>query len=172
MSLLARLDLEDLSPSGLWAALDDATRDEAVRSVYKDKQGNGKLEADMAIAKALRFRPSAVRQLPLERRVSYLLKAVHVDDPLASTLLLALHLDDRVEILQAFLDELGIPQQDGLIDEGYELDPPEADALTRAANCIYERFDAPRSDLYLAALIALDPVTWGALRSVLTTRGS
>ncbi len=99
MSLLTRLDLDELSPAGLWSALDDATREEAVRSVYNDGPGGGKLEADMAIANALRFRPGAVKQLPLERRVGYMLKAVHIDDGLASTILLAFHLDGRAEIL-------------------------------------------------------------------------
>lgn len=170
MSLLARLDLDDLSPSGLWSALDDATREEAVRSVYNDGPGGGKLEADMAIARALRFRPDAVKQLPLERRVGYLLKAVHVDDGLASTILLALHLDGRAEILEAFLDELEIPQQGGLIAEDYEPQPPDRDKLARAVDTVYERFDAPQTDLYLAALIALDPATWGTLRDVIAAR--
>jgi len=170
MSLLARLDLDELSPAGLWAKLDDATREEAVRSVYNDGPGGGKLEADMAIAKALRFRPGAVKQLPLERRVGYLLKAVHIDDGLASTILLAFHLDGRAEILQAFLDELGIPQQGGLIDDGYELQPPDREELERATNLVCERFGAAQTDLYLAALLALDPVTWGALRDIMAAR--
>ncbi len=170
MSLLARLDLDELSPAGLWSQLDDATREEAVRSVYNDGPGGGKLEADMAIANALRFRPDAVKQLPLERRVGYLLKAVHIDDSLASTILLALHLNGRAAILQTFLDELGIPQTGGLIDEGYDLQPPDAEALARASASVYERFDAPKTDLYLAALVALDPVTWGGLRDVIAAR--
>ena len=172
MSLLARLDLDELSPAGLWSQLDDTTREEAVRSVYNDGPGGGKLEADRAIANALRFRPDAVKQLPLERRVGYLLKAVHIDDSLASTILLAFHLDERAGILQAFLDELGIPQQNGLIDEAYDLEPPDAAALRRAATCVYERFAAPQTDLYLAALLALDPTTWGALRDVIAGRRS
>ena len=170
MSLLTRLDLDELSPAGLWSRLDDATREEAVRSVYDDGPGGGKLEANMAIANALRFRPDAVKQLPLERRVNYLLKAVHIDDSLATTILLALHLNGRAAILQTFLDELGIPQTGGLIDEGYDLQPPDAEALTRATAAICERFDAPQADLYLAALVAMDPVTWGGLRDVIAAR--
>jgi hypothetical protein len=170
MSLLTRLDLDELSPAGLWSALDDATREEAVRSVYNDGPGGGKLEADMAIANALRFRPGAVKQLPLERRVGYMLKAVHIDDGLASTILLAFHLDGRADILEAFLDELGIPQQGGLIEEGYELQPPDREELARAVDTVYERFDVPRTDLYLAALLALDPVTWSGLRDVIVAR--
>ncbi|NIL99442.1 MAG: hypothetical protein GTN89_00405 [Acidobacteria bacterium] len=170
MSLLARLDLEELTPAALWSALDDATREAALRSVYGDGPGGGKVEADVAIAKALRFRPNAVKQLPLERRVGYLMKNVHVDDSLATTFLLALHLNDRSEMLQTFLDDLEIPQQDGLIDESYDLQPPEPQALARASSTIYEKFGSERSDLYLAALIAMDAVTWGALGQILAAR--
>lgn len=170
MSLLSRLDLGELSPAALWLALDDSTREEAVRSVYVDGAGESKLEADVAIARALRFRPGAVKQLPLERRVGYLLKNVHVDDSLATTFLLALHLNDRSEMLETFLDELRIPQRGGLIDEGHDLQPPEREALERASATIYEKFGSERSDLYFAALIAMDGVTWGALGEILAAR--
>jgi len=170
MSLLARLELDELSPAALWSALDDATREEAVRAVYADARGSAKVEADVAIARALRFRPGAVKQLPLERRVGYLMKNVHVDDSLATTFLLALHLNDRSEMLETFLDELEIPQQGGLIDEGFDLQPPEPEALARASATVYEKFGSERSDLYLAALIAMDGVTWGALGEILAAR--
>jgi len=168
-SVLSQVELEGLSPAGLWSALDDVTREEAVRSVYRNGSGGGKIEADIAIANALRFRPGAVKKLPLKRRINYLLKTVHVDDSLASTILLALHLNGRVEILKGFLDHLGIPQEDGLIDEGYDIEPPDAGALSEAASAIYQRFDAAKVDLYLAALVALDPQTWGGLREVLAS---
>jgi hypothetical protein len=172
MSILETLDLEDLSPSRLWTHLDDATREEAVRSAYNDGTQGSKVEADMAIANALRFRPNAVRQLPLERRVAYMLKNVYADDNLASTMLLALHLDRRVALLGTFLDELGIPQSGGLIDDDYDLETPGAEALERAAAAAYEKFDEAEVDLYLAALLALDPGTWGALREVIAGRAA
>lgn len=172
MSILKTLDLEELSPSQLWSQLDDATREEAVRSAYNDGTQGSKVEADMAIANALRFRPNAVRQLPLERRVAYMLKNVYTDDNLASTLLLALHLDRRVSILETFLEELGIPQSGGLIDDEYDLDTPGAEALDKAATATYEKFDDAEVDLYLAALLALDPDTWSGLREVIAGRAA
>lgn len=141
-----------------------------MRSAYNDGTAGGKAEADRAITGALRFRPATVRQLPLERRVAYMLKNVHVDDALAATLLLALHLDRRSELLGAFLDELGIPQKAGLIEEGYDLEPPQLETLVRASKSVYERFDAAQVDLYFSALLALDPDTWSGLRDVIAAR--
>lgn len=170
MSLLSRIDLNGLSPGRLWTQLDAATREAAVRSAYNGGTDGSKVEADLAIAQALHFRPNAVRQLPLDRRVNYLLKSVHVDDSLASTMLLALHLDRRSEMLEAFLGELGIPQSGGLIDETYDLGPPDAAALARASTAAYKKFESDAVDVYLAALVALDPDTWGALRDVVAAR--
>ena len=170
MSLLSTLDLDSLTPVSLWTSLDETTRESAVRAAYKGGTQSSKLEADMAIARSLRFRPAAVKQLPLERRVGYVMKNVPMDDGLASTLLMALHLGDRSEILEAFLDLLGIPHDDGLIDEEYDLEPPANDALERVTGQLYDTFEAPHVDLYLAALVALDPETWEGVRAVLDAR--
>ena len=82
---------------------------------------------------------------------------------LASSLLLALHLEQRRPILGAFLDALGVPHRDGLIDEDHELQAPDAKALKQAVAKIAGSFDPAEVDLYLATLLALDPGTWTGL---------
>jgi hypothetical protein len=156
------------SPAALWGSLDPSIREQAARSVYSGETvpPTGRAEADAAIAAAIRFRPNAVRRLPVERRIGYLLKAVRVDDGLASTLLLALHLDRRVELLETFLARLGIPNEGGLIDDAYELTPPEPAALAPAVAELRERFAADEVELYLASLRAIDPETWAGLAEV------
>ena len=127
MTLLSKVNLDELSPAELWPLLDDPTRRLAADSLYRGAGADvsGRREADRAIASAVRFRESAVRQLPVERRVQYLLDAVQPDDSLASSLLISLHLAHHSEMLGAFLDRLGIPQQGGLIDESHTLSSPE-----------------------------------------------
>ena len=71
---------------------------------------------------------------------------------------------------ETFLDDLGIPQDGGLIDEGFDLQPPQHEILTQASEKAYERFETDQVDLYLAALVALDPQTWEGLRSVMSDR--
>ena len=43
------------------------------------------------------------------------------DDSLATSLLLALHLGRRQPLLSAFLDRMGIPHDEGMIDPDHEL---------------------------------------------------
>ena len=158
---LRDLTPEKLTSTGVWAAIDPQTRRLAAESLYED--ATARREADGAIASALRFREAKVRQLPVQRRVDYLLRSVHPDDSLASSLLLALHLGHRRPLLGSFLTRLGIPHEDGIIDPDHQLDPPDADQLGEAVGRLYETFPGPEVELYLASLVALDPDSWSDL---------
>lgn len=172
MSLLHKLALDRLTPLRLWEALDGQTRLEAARALYRRDWGDAstKREADLSIAAAMRFRDSAIRQLPLERRAQYLSKPRIPTDSLASSLLMALHLEERNQILEAFLDALGIPHEGGLIDEGHELDPPNEEDVERASDALFGRFSEDRVETYLASLVAMDAGTWGGVARFLESR--
>jgi hypothetical protein len=152
------LVLEDLTTAQLWQALDPETRTHAAESLYADKAL--RREGDHAIATQLRFREVAVRKLPIDQRVSHLLRSVRPDDSLAATLLLALHMGDRRPLLEAFLTELDIPHQGGIIDEDHELTPPDPDHLTNAVSHIYDNFPDTEVTIYLTTLHAMDPASW------------
>ncbi len=169
MTLLARLPLDDLTPQLLWKELDRDTRDEAARALYSQRPG--RQEADAAMATAIRFRESAVRKLPLEKRVGYLVERV-TDDALATSLLMALHLERRTPLLGAFLDHLEIPHEDGLIDERHLPDPLPAARLAGALGTLEGRFPAAQIEVYVATLLALDGETWSGLRQVVAERRS
>ncbi len=149
------------TPVRVWNALDDATRRLAAESLYADAAG--RREGDLAIAQALRFREQAVKKLPVAQRVAYVLKAVRGDDNVASSLLLALHLQQRAPLLEAFLGELGIPNDGGMIDEEFDLEPPSAEALGKAVERVRADFPAEHVRVYLQSLVALDGVTWAGL---------
>jgi len=162
---MSDLSLDDLSPATLWPQLDRETQQLAAEALYLDTVA--RREADQAIAAAIRFRDAAVRRLPAAERVRYLLKAVRPDDSLASALLLAMHLEHRRPLLSAFLDKLGIPQDDGVIDADFDLEPPAVEQLSSATRELRENFPHDDVQLYMASLIALDPDAWGGLTELL-----
>jgi hypothetical protein len=151
----------------LWTKLDRDVKALAARSLYNHDWGDAapRREADLAIARALRFREAAVRQLPVEKRAEYLVR-LRPDESLATSLLLALHLEARRPMLCAFLDALGLPHEAGLIDAAYDLKPIPGEKIEPAAAALYERFPRAEVDLYLASLKTLDPETWDALPDV------
>ena len=166
MTLLQDLSLDELTPVRLWSALDQPTRVQAAEALFEgDPSLRG--QAHEAIAAALRFRVGGVRKLSVGKRVDYLARVVRPEHELASSLLMALHLGRRQDLLRSFLDELSIPNEDGLIDGEHELGAVEAAALGSAVAAVRTRFDATEVDLYMASLLALDPDVWGALAPLL-----
>jgi hypothetical protein len=148
--------------------MDPETRALAARSLYTYRwdDPSTRAEANQAIASSLRFREQAVRQLPVEKRVQYLARAVRPDDGLASSLLMALHLDQRKELLETFLNELGIPQKEGVIASDHQLEPADPEQLAPAVDRLCERFPDEEVQLYLFSLMAMDPDVWGGLAGI------
>lgn len=166
------LDFRNLTPARLWRSLEADERVLSARAFFTHAWGDpaARREGEMAIARALRFREDAVRKLPIEKRAAYLAKAVQPPDSLAGSLLLALHLEERRELLGAFLDALGVPHERGMIAEDHDLKPFAQEALAHAAGALDARFPAREVDVYLAALLALDSGTWEGLADVLESR--
>ena len=169
MSVASRVDLSQCAPSQLWASLAPEVRLAAARSLYSHDWGEAgtRREADFAIMQGMRFRESAVRQLPVDRRAQYLARSIRPNDSLAGSMLLALHLEQRRAMLSAFLDSLKIPHAGGLIAEDHDMKPPSAATLQTAAKTLFERFPVDEVELYLATLYVLDRVTWAGLAPLL-----
>jgi hypothetical protein len=172
MPLIADLPPDKVTPARLWSRLDPETQRLAAGALFDPewKDGSGRAEALHAIAAALRFRDQAVLQLPVAKRIDYLVRRVHPDESLAGTLLTALHLVRRKAVLAAFLDDLGIPQKDGVIAEGHEVALPDPPRIAAAVDALFAAFPAADVELYLATLVALDPGVWGPLDPVLRER--
>ena len=156
MHPLHDLPLDELTPARLWATLDRPTRALAARALF-DGDLPTRDQANYAIALALRFRDAGVRKLSVDRRVDYLAGVVRPDHALASSLLIALHLGCCQKLIVSFLDELQIPNQDGLIAEDHKLGPVAAAALEPAVRRLRDQFDGAEVEICLASLLALDP---------------
>lgn len=111
------------------------------------------------IATRLKFRPQKAAKLPPEKMASYLLSVGSIDETLAGALVRAYLFNEHQPMLTMFLDDLQIPHEKGVI-AGETVVRPEADALRTAVERIRGQFNPADVDLYLAALLASDPVTW------------
>ena len=123
----------------------------------------------MLLAQKLKFREAAVRKLPIEKKASYFARLIKPDDALASSLLVQLHLDFRRSLLKAFLDALGIANDDGVIASD-DVEVPKPKALASAVAVLDAAFPTAEVDVYLVSLLAMDEATWGGLRPLLEKR--
>jgi len=118
-----------------------------------------------AIAKARRMRPQAARALHEEARASVLADILDPGESLAASLLVALHLGSRRPLLAAFLDALGLPHDNGVLqEEEGEVPPLSADATAHAVAAL-AAFPRHEVETYFNTLWLQDPERWGALET-------
>ena len=74
-----------------------------------------RMEAVVAIARRLKFRPKSVMTQTVERRARQLAQIADVSDAVATRALIAYHFTAERPLMAAFLDAMGIPHDNGLI---------------------------------------------------------
>lgn len=131
--------------------------------------GNFAAEQRMAagiIAARLKLRPQKALRLPPEKMAGYLLSVGGMDEQLAGSLVRAYLFTQHQPMLAMFLDDLKIPHAKGVIGPNTAVNL-EAEAVKAAVARIREQFPTADVDLYLAALVASDDVTWALLKDEL-----
>ena len=150
----------------LWKALTPDERTEAITAALDDDE-NGwvKTSTRGAIASALKFRPQTVATWSRGKLVSEAARLPLDDVQLLSAYLIDLHLGHRRPMMGAFLNELGIPNDDGRIDsDATEVPVQEAAKLARAADAVASRHPADEVVTYFLTLLLQDATTWGGVR--------
>lgn len=157
------------SPSAIWKSLPAATRVAVADAFWRDETSPDihvqHVEAIVALARRLNFRPKSLQALPIERRAKQLAQVDEVSDAIATRALIAFHFSTRRALMGAFLDALGIAHDQGLIT-AEEVAPPTRDQLLAAARALQGGFPDDDVALYLRTLSALDGDTWGQLDGV------
>lgn len=125
-----------------------------------------RMEAVVAIARRLKFRPKSVMTQTVERRARQLAQIADVSDAVATRAIIAYHFTAERPLMAAFLDAMGIPHDNGLIADE-KAQTPDRERLPAAVAALRSSFAEADIDLYLRTLAALDPESWGCLESVL-----
>jgi hypothetical protein len=153
-------------PAALWKGMTDAQRVEAARAFWNDEESlMEQAEVLALIARRLNFRLKTVQNLSLDRKVKHLMVTGNVSDAVAGRLLVTYHLASERPMMAAFLDELKIEHNHGLIADT-ELARPDEAVLAAAAQKLRATFPRERSDLYFSTLVLQDPETWSGLLEI------
>jgi hypothetical protein len=158
-----------LRPAEIWKSLPIDTRVAVADAFWRDDQSQDiqaqHVEAVVALARRLNFRPKSLQALPVERRAKQLAQMDDVSDGVATRALIAFHFTAKRPLMGAFLDALGIAHDQGLITAD-EVAPPARERLVEAARALKGGFPDEDVSLYLRTLSALDGDTWGQLDGV------
>jgi len=158
----------------LWKALTPDERAEAITAALADDE-NGWVKATTrtAVAGALKFRPQTVATWPRAKLVSEAVRLPLDDVQLLSSYLIDLHLGHRRQMMAAFLDELGIPNENGRIDsETTEVEPQEGATVRRAADVTVAKFPEDQVVTYFLTLLLQDGAIWSELTEWLQARAT
>ena len=128
-----------------------AMGDERFLALYEDlsQQGFGPLDAE--VAKVLRFRPQAIRKLPLPQRArkARQLLVSRSNAELCYELFGSWLIRHRRELVTGFLDATGVKHEEGMIED-LDHNQPDAQKLAAAVKDLDARFEPQDVTLYLS----------------------
>src|SRR5512147_524502 len=141
----------------IWKHLTPEERLAAAHAFFAEPTRELAGTAVAALAKARHMRPQAARSLPPDAQARILATTLDPGEPLAQGLLVSLHLAERRPLLAAFLDALGLPNEDA------EPLPPVTEDAARHAVASLSAFPREQVLTYLNTLLLQDPERWKAL---------
>jgi hypothetical protein len=149
----------------LWKALTAEERTQAITAALSDDpEGWVKATARAAVASALKFRPQTVATWPRPKLVSEAARLPLDDAQLLSAFIVDLHLGHRRPMMAAFLDSLGIENDQGRIDsEKIEIAPQEQAPVDAAADALLAAWPADEVATYFLTLLLQDAAVWSPL---------
>jgi len=151
----------------LWKRLSRDERNAAAASFWKDTPAEVTGMALGALIKARHMRPQVARSLPPEEQARALASVLDVGEPVASSLLVALHLGDRRSMLATFLDAAGLPHDNGLLEDNAEQGAVAEESARKGVAALRAAGHSPEQvRTYLNTLWLQDPDRWKALEDL------
>ena len=143
-------DPRRLGTVSLWQALSAEERGAATRAYLNAEEG-GRERLNRIVAKARNFRPATVRKWQ-DKKITTAMGFLPLHDPgLASRLLQCHHVPGQLPMVTGFLDALGVPHNEGLVNSFEEVDANEDVVRSAVTRLVKER--GPRAPaIYLLTL--------------------
>ena len=136
----------------------ERTSEERFLGIYQDLSEQGFGPLDHEVAKALKFRPQAIRKLPMEKRARTARRIIEGkgNAELCYELFGTYLVRKRTELVVGFLDGTGVPHQEGMIEDT-EANPPAPDKIADTVSKLDGEFEAADVTLYLALCVEMWP---------------
>lgn len=138
-------------------------KEERFLHIYDALSQDGFGPLDGEVAKALKFRPQAIRKLPMDKRArtarTILSRGGNAE--LCYELFGGYLMKNAKEVVTEFLDGTGVPHEDGMI-QNIDSDKPAGDKVASTVAELDKKFDPADVTLYLS----LAAEQWGSVPEV------
>jgi hypothetical protein len=157
-----------LSANRIWRQLPNEIRVSASKLFWAEPTKEQKQLLVAALAKATNVREISVRRAPPARLISWTAAALSLPDQIANELLQEYLLHDHRATIVSYLDLLGIPHSDGMIEESFDLASLTKERIQDAARTLLASTDCPAAELYLKYLV-VQGGPWSVIEEALPT---
>ena len=152
-----------MDTTAIWKEMGESRRGQAANAFYQDPSlKEFHRAAELFVARNKNFRPAFVKKLLVEKKVSYL-ATLPLPPDLIGQLLVTYHFTHQRPLMSAFLNALGIANDNGVISDSVEVTAPDETALGAAAEKIKNDFPKDDVRIYFATLRAQNMEVWGGL---------
>lgn len=154
-------------PYAVWDLLNDDERRAAAAALWQNADRESRAPVELILATELKFRPHSVARLSTDRVVGRLVRlADEVPENVLFQFLFHLHMAERRDLLAEFLNAVGLPHKDGVLDLPEDFEAPDETAVAHAAGQLVA--DHGHAALvYLATLKVADSDFWKGVDPVL-----
>jgi len=166
-ALVLKEAIDDRGPYAVWDLLSEDEKKEAAAALWSNADRESRMLLEVSLAKELKFRPQSVRNLSVERVAGRLARmADTLPENVLFQYLFHLHMAGRRPLLTEFLDGVGLPHEEGVLDLAEDQEGPAADAVAEAAAKLVKDHGL-QALVYLATLKLADADFWQAVDPVL-----
>jgi hypothetical protein len=139
-------------------------RHEILADFWRFADGPSRLAAQAYLAKALNFRDVRIKQMPPARKADLLAARMNVPEaePFLEAAIMQHHVHHANALMAAFLDQWGVPHENGSIEVD-EVTAPDEAKVRQAVAALAGQFEPADVRLYLASvglLMGWDEATW------------
>jgi hypothetical protein len=132
----------------------DKLSDDRFLAIYTSLGDRGFGPLDGEVAKAMKFRPQAIKKLPMDRRAKKArgLIVMHRNAELCYELFGSYLVKTKRDLVTGFLDATGVEHEDGMI-QNIDAAAPKNEKIAAAVKDLDQRFDPDDVTLYLALAV-------------------
>jgi len=153
----------------VWELMDAEEKELAARALWSEADAEVRTALEMSLAKEMKFRPKSLRKLPVEKLVSRMaLMAKKLPETMLFQFLYHFHMKHRRQEMIDFLDGVGLPHNEGVLDLPDDAPGPEKEKVQDAARALIEK-ERHRALVYLSTLFVADSEFWSDLEELLDT---
>jgi hypothetical protein len=159
--------VESRGPLAVWDLMTDDEKQAAAVALWRNADLESRMAVEMVLAKEMKFRPQSVRKLSAERVAPRLARlAAELPEGALFQFLFHLHMAERRALMISYLEAVGLPHRDGVLELPDDAEPPAAEAAAAPARDLVAEHGRDAL-VYLATLAVADAEFWAGMLPVL-----